>query len=296
MEKTDANNIMAVLKEATDGLLTEESLKAIEVAFTQAVEQRTTLNVEAALVKQDGEYASKLKSLLEAIDNDRATKLKKVIGAVDSNNAAKLQKVVKKYKSALAKEAADFKKSLVGSISKYLEVYLEQAIPQNFINEAVLDRKAQTVLNNLRQHLAVDSSLMKESVRGAVIDGKRQLNEAQSELEKATQQVQTLEEEIDKLRANLVFVEKTQNLPAKKRDYVRRVLAGKTSEFISENIDYTINLFEKTETDHVDSLREQAMKDIVSNDDAPVINESNNSKSVASNSDINPYMSELSKY
>ena len=296
MEKTDANNIMAVLKEATDGLLTEESLKAIEVAFTQAVEQRTTLNVEAALVKQDGEYASKLKTLLEAIDNDRATKLKKVIGAVDSNNAAKLQKVVKKYKSALAKEAADFKKSLVGSISKYLEVYLEQAIPQNFINEAVLDRKAQTVLNNLRQHLAVDSSLMKESVRGAVIDGKRQLNEAQSELEKATQQVQTLEEEIDKLRANLVFVEKTQNLPAKKRDYVRRVLAGKTSEFISENIDYTINLFEKTETDHVDSLREQAMKDIVSNDDAPVINESNNSKSVASNSDINPYMSELSKY
>lgn len=296
MEKTDANNIMAVLKEATDGLLTEESLKAIEVAFTQAVEQRTTLNVEAALVKQDGEYASKLKTLLEAIDKDRATKLKKVIEAVDSNNAAKLQKVVKKYKSALAKEAADFKKSLVGSISKYLEVYLEQAIPQNFINEAVLDRKAQTVLNNLRQHLAVDSSLMKESVRGAVIDGKRQLNEAQSELEKATQQVQTLEEEIDKLRASLVFTEKTQNLPAKKRDYVRRVLAGKTSEFISENIDYTIGLFDKTENDHVDSLREQAMKDIVSSDDAPVINESNSSKPVASNSDINPYMSELSKY
>lgn len=296
MEKTDANNIMAVLKEATDGLLTEESLKAIEVAFTQAVEQRTTLNVEAALVKQDGEYASKLKTLLEAIDKDRATKLKKVIEAVDSNNAAKLQKVVKKYKSALAKEAADFKKSLVGSISKYLEVYLEQAIPQNFINEAVLDRKAQTVLNNLRQHLAVDSSLMKESVRGAVIDGKRQLNEAQSELEKATKYVQTLEEELDKLRANLVFVEKTQNLPAKKRDYVRRVLAGKTSEFISENIDYTINLFEKSETDHVDSLREQAMKDIVSSDDAPVINESNSSKSVATSKDISPYMSELSKY
>lgn len=295
MEKTDANNIMAVLKEATDGLLTEESLKAIEVAFTQAVEQRTTLNVEAALVKQDGEYASKLKNLLEAIDKDRANKLKKVIEAVDTNNAGKLKKVVKKYKTALAKEAAEFKKSLVGSISKYLEVYLEQAIPQNFINEAVLDRKAQTVLNNLRQHLAVDSSLMKESVRGAVIDGKRQLNEAQSELEKATQRVQTLEEELDKLRANLIFTEKTQNLPTKKRDYVRRVLAGKTSEFINENIDYTIGLFDKTESEHVDSLREQAMKDIVSSDDAPVINESN-SNTKASNKNNNPYMAELSKY
>ena len=70
MEKTDANNIMAVLKEATDGLLTEESLKAIEVAFTQAVEQRTTLNVEAALADPDSIFYTYQKLIQLRKDND----------------------------------------------------------------------------------------------------------------------------------------------------------------------------------------------------------------------------------
>ena len=294
MDKSQLN-IISVIKEATEGLLSDDSLTAIETAFNSAVEEKTSLNVESALVKQDAEYADKLKALLEAIDKDRATKLVKVVEAVDSNNAVKLKKVVSKYKTALAKEA---KESLVGSISKYLEVYLEQSLPQNFINEAVLERKAQTVLENLRQHLAVDSALMKESVRTAVVDGKKQINEAHDELEKAQQRIKMLEEKLDKTQANLVFAEKTQNLPSKKREYVKRVLSGKTSEFIAENIDYTLGLFDKSESQQVDFLREQAMKDVVANDDVPVEQEIiAESANEAGNSDVKSmYLNELSKY
>lgn len=292
------HNIISVIKEATEGLLSESSLNAIETAFNGAVQEKTSLNVEAALVKQDAEYAEKLKNLLEAIDKDRATKLIKVVEAVDSNNAAKLKKVVSKYKTALAREATEFKKSLVGSLSKYLEVYLEQALPQNFINEAVLERKAQAVIENLRQHLAVDSALMKESVRTAVVDGKKQINEAHTELEKAQQRVRMLEEKLDKTKADLLFAEKTQNLPTKKRDYVKRVLSGKTSEFIAENIDYTLGLFDKSEAQQVDFLREQAMKDVVASDDAPVEQEiiAESTFDGGSNDVKNLYLNELSKY
>lgn len=288
-------NFVDVIKEATEGLLSEDSLVAIQEAFTQAVEQKTTINVEAALVKQDAEYADKLKSLLEAIDKDHTGKLVKLAEAIDTNNAVKLNKVVKKYKTALANEAKQFKNNLVGSISKYLEVYLEQAVPQQFINEAVLERKAQHVLDNLRQHLAVDSALMKESVRTAVVDGKKQIDEAQQELEKAQQRTKMLEEKLNKSQADLVLAEKTSTLPSKKRDYVKRVLDGKSAKFIAENIDYTIGLFDKTERDQVDFLREQAMQDVVATDDVPVrevVEESTRESPAVSNA----YLTELSKY
>jgi len=288
-------NFVDLIKEATEGILSEDSLVAIQEAFNQAVEQKTTVSVEAALVKQDAEYADKLKSLLEAIDNDHTGKLVKLAEAIDTNNAVKLNRVVKKYKTALANEAKQFKSNLVGSISKYLEVYLEQAVPQQFINEAVLERKAQHVLNNLRQHLAVDSALMRESVRTAVVDGKKQIDEAQQELEKAQQRTKMLEEKLNKAQADAVLAEKTSTLTSKKRDYVKRVLDGKSAKFIAENIDYTINLFEKTERDQVDFLREQAMLDVVATDDVPVrevVEESTHESPTVSNA----YLTELSKY
>lgn len=297
--KIDQNSFITSIKEATQGLLSEESLQAIEVAFNSATDQKVALSVEAALLKQDEEYANKLKALLEAIDKDRTAKLVKVVEAVDANNVAKLKKVVAKYKSSLAKEATEFKNSLVGSISKYLEVYLEQTIPQNFINEAVLERKAQKVLENLRNTLSVDSTLMNESVRDAIIDGKRQINEARSELEKAQQQVKAVNAELEKARAGVLFAEKTQNLPAKKREYVRKVLAGKSSAFIAENIDYTIALFDKSEAEQVDFLKEQALKDAVATDDAPVSQEviSENNADKTGNADVaSHYLAELAKY
>ena len=174
-------------------------------------------------------------------------------------------------------------------------MYLEQAVPQNFINEAVLERKAQKVLENLRSTLAVDSALMSESVRDGIIDGKRQINEALSELEKAQQEVATLKGSLEKARAGLLFAEKTQNLPNKKREYVRKVMSGKSSTFIAENIDYTIALFDKSEAEQTDFLKEQAMKDIVATDDAPsgeveVVVEATNSGSDTVKSS---YLSEL---
>jgi len=288
-------NFVDLIKEATEGILSEDSLVAIQEAFNKAVDQKTTVSIEAALVKQDAEYADKLKSLLEAIDNDHTGKLVKLAEAIDTNNAVKLNRVVKKYKTALANEAKQFKSNLVGSISKYLEVYLEQAVPQQFINEAVLERKAQHVLNNLRQHLAIDSALMRESVRTAVVDGKKQIDEAQQELEKAQQRTKMLEEKLNKAQADAVLAEKTSTLTSKKRDYVKRVLDGKSAKFIAENIDYTINLFDKTERDQVDFLREQAMLDVVATDDVPVrevVEESTYESPTVSNA----YLTELSKY
>ena len=109
--------ITDILQEKAEGILTEDTLQAIENAFNNKVK----LHVESALVKQDDEYSTKLEHLLEAIDIDHTKKLDKVIEAIDKNHGDKLISVVKKYSHAINEEATTFKKDLVNKVSKFLD-------------------------------------------------------------------------------------------------------------------------------------------------------------------------------
>jgi hypothetical protein len=291
-------DIINTIKESSNGLLTEESLNAIHSKFEEVVNEKVSLSVEAALVKQDGEYTEKLSSLVDAIDKNNTRKLHKLVEAIDKNHSAKLNKIVTKYKHALVSEAKTFKKSVVGSLSRYLEVYLEQAVPQEFINEAVKERKAQTVLNNLRKSLAIDSTLMKESIRGAVSDGRDQLIEANNKLATAEAEIAKLKRKVDRVEGEMVFEQKTSTLPTRKKEYVKRVLEGKSAAFIAENIEYTLNLFDKAAQDKTDLIREQAMNDVTAIDDAPVASKKPAiiAEKVEEVQNTSVYMSELSKY
>ena len=293
-----SKDIATLLKEATKGLLSDESLVAIKDSFESAVNDRVSINVEKALTEQDAEYTAKLEHLLEAIDTDHTRKLHRVVEAIDHNNASKLQAVVRKYSSALTEQAAEFKDTLVEQVSQYLDVYLEQAIPQASINEAVKNRKAHIVLENLRKSLAVDTALMSESVREAVIDGKTQIDQASSEAAQLREKVASLTEQNNKLQANLVFEQKTAQLPEQKKAYARRVLEGKSAKFVLENIDYTLSLFDKKEEERLDILKEEAFESRVVREHAIV--EEGVEESTQSQSTTTPflptYLSELGKY
>ena len=91
------------------------------------------------------------------------------------------------------------------SISDYLDVYLEEKIPSDSVQEAVKNTKARKVLESLRNHLAVDSALEKESIKEAVVDGHNQINEASSKLESVAKENAVLKEELETTKANLLF-------------------------------------------------------------------------------------------
>lgn len=291
-----SKDISTLLKESTKGLLSDESLAVIKESFDQAVNDRVAIHVEKALLEQDADYTRKLEHLLEAIDTDHVKKLHRVVGAIDANNAAKLQTVVEKYSTALTRQAKQFKNTLVEKLSRYLEVYLEKTIPQHSINEAVRNRKAAMVLENLRNMLAVDSALMRESVREAVLDGKSQITEAANAVASLQSQVKQLQDQLARAQADVVFEQKTAQLPEGKRAYARRVLAGKSADFILENIDYTLSLFDKKEEERLDVLREEAFEKRVVRE-TPVIEESTeSSETPVANTHLDHYLSELSKY
>ena len=171
------NNIKEALKEEAKDLLSEDNLNEIETAFNTAVSERATLAVEAALVQQDDDHAQKVQQLLEAIDEDHTKKLHRIVEAINTNHSQKLVQVVNKMSGQLQNEAVNFKGNLVDNVSNYLDLYLEKTFPQDMLEEAVNNKRADQMLGELRKMLAVDMALAKDSIKGAVVDGKKQINE-----------------------------------------------------------------------------------------------------------------------
>ena len=284
-------NISQILKEATDGAIDEAVLTQIETAFEERLAEKTKIHVDQALFEQDELYTSKLEKLLEAIDVDHSKKLNKVVEAIDKDRTSKLKAVVSKYEKVLTEDANTFKGELVESISTYLDQFLQETIPAADIQEAVKNKKAIKVLEGIRNNLAIDSALEKESIKDAVIDGHKQINEASIKLESALQEKSVIEKELMTLKSNLLIEQKTSNLDERSAKYIKKVLSGKSPEFIAENFDYTLKLFSKKEESRLESLKVEALNDTVKID--RVIAEKVEEPTAAP---FNPYLSELSKY
>lgn len=291
--------ISQILKESTKGLLSEESLSQIQTAFNEAVKQRVQIHVEKALTEQDADYTQKLEQLLEAVDADHTSKLKKVVQAIDVNRAQKLQEVAKRYSRALTEQANEFKSSLVNQVDRFFNVYLEKMIPAKALNEAVRNKKALMVLENLRNSLGVDTALMKRSLREAIIDGRDQIAEAAQTAAQYKKEALTLKESLEKTRAALVLEQKLAPLSDKKKAYAKRVLDGKSSQFITENIDYTLSLFDKKEEERLEVLKEEAFESRTVKSDRVVIEEEYTPEPVEekiTSPFVGNYLSELGKY
>lgn len=256
------NTVTDQLKKAAADVLSEETLGEIEQAFNESVaskaEELAQLRVEKALIEQDEEHAVKLEKLLEAIDADHTNKLKRVVESIDKSHAEKLKTVVERFRGEIDQDAKMFKEGLVDNISNYLDLYIEKQIPSEDIQEAVKNRHALNLLENLRKALSVDSAITNEHVREAVIDGKKQLDEAAETLAQLKQENETLKESLQVKEASLTLDKLTQDLPANKKRHLQKMFDGKSVEFINENFEYTLDMFEKSEADKIDALKEQA--------------------------------------
>ena len=285
-------DIKQILSEATNGALNEEVLSEIENVFNQKINDKVEIHVEAALNEQDELYTEKLNELVKKIDEDHSSKLKSVVEALDNDRTNKLKLVIDKYEGALDGEAEEFQSTLIESISDYLDVYLEEKIPVESVQEAVKNTKAKKILEGLRSHLAVDSALEKESIKEAVIDGHNQINEASKKLESVAKENAVLKEELDTAKASLVLEQKTAGLDKRVKQYINKVMQGKDAEFIAENFDYTLKLFKKKESNRLETLKEEALS-TRDNVDRVIYEDTKQEIVEESNS---PYLSELSKY
>ena len=294
-----AKDIKDTLKEGTNDLLSEEVLNEIQAVFNESVQEKAGLTTESALVQQDEDHAKKVKELLEAIDDDHVKKLKRIVGAITENHTQKLKQIVRKYTGDVHNEASEFKGKMVDDVSNYLDIYLEKTFPQDMLDEAVNNKRADNLLCEIQKMLSVDMALAKDSIKGAVVDGKKQINEANVQLATVVHENDTLKRELADAKSHALLEHLSQDLPEVKKNYVKKVLGDKDTEFITENFDYTVQLFQKeTEQSNVRLQREartqvkgdvdSVVEEVVVENTSPVVEEADPM--------FNTYMGELGKY
>lgn len=255
-------DIKDLLKEATKDTLSEDNLKKIQEAIESKADElaksKYSLKLEAALAKQDAEYAEKLETFLEEIDTDHTNKMKKLVEGIDQKHFGMLQSVISKYKKEYLTECQKFKDQMVSKVDKFFDIVVEEQIPKKELMEAVENTRSKVVLEQIAKLIGVDKIQQNKLVKEGLIDAKTQidtLNEKVEELEKERKKL--INEKIAAKRSELL-TEKTKGLPRVKKQYIEKVLGNKSIEFIKENFDYTLALFDEEEDSNREILKEEA--------------------------------------
>lgn len=276
-------NIISILQEKFKDHLSEESLDVIAQAFNESVqsavveqtsnmnevieqranelaEERVKLQVEAATIRIDEEHSAKLQHLLESIDSDHTAKLQKLVEAIDADHTAKLKKVlsaiddkhtvmleqvIEKYENTLQNEAVAYKEKLVEDVSNYIELYIDRLIPQTQIDEATQNIQARRVLEQVRQLVSIDEEYINSEIKEALVDGKRTIDSLRNELNEAVSTNRDLSQKLTGVESALLLENKTKSLPEDTRRYVKRLLKDKPVDYIKENYQYVVEMFEK---------------------------------------------------
>lgn len=284
-------NLKNLFTEDVQKILTDDTLTAIE----EAIENRTTLAVDAALAEQDDVYAEKLKTLVESIDADRTRKMKKLMESLDKDRSAKLVKVIKKYEREQNTDMVKFKKELLESVGVFLDEFINETISKEDLAQAVKNKTAYTMLSNLRNVLSIDSATMNESVAGPILKAKEEHDAVLAENAKLKENLKLLREQKEDALKGLFLENKTAKFPETKRNFIRKALGDKSLKFIQENLEYTVRLFDKQEKKQLQTLKEDAIQGRKEKPDyvktEKVITEKVNKKEDA----YDPYVAEMEK-
>lgn len=314
--------IKNILSEQFKDLITEETLTAIEEAFNQAVVEKTkekiqlesesikqtldeayTQKLEAVVEKIDLDHSAKLKKLVEAIDMDHAAKLQKLVKGIDKKHTAMLQQVIEKYEGEVAEEAKNFQTNLVEELSNYIDLYIDRAVPTEQIAEAVNNIKAAKQLDQIRQIVGITEEFVDSEVKEALVDGKQTIDSLRAELSESLQENTKLNARANKAEAYILLEQKTSDMPFAKKQYINKLLSNKSPQYIKENFNYVMEMFERNSQDEIDEVKETVKQEFINApkiDRPQIIEEKQNfnneiERDSSSSEGVSGYLNEMKK-
>lgn len=238
-------DITKILESVDKEILTEDTLNKIKECFEIAVEEKVNtkiqLAVESALLEQDEDYAVKLQQVIDTIDLDHSNKLNEVLEAVDTKHLAQLQQIKEKYENELTNAASAHLEKLTEDLDSYLNSYVEELIPLSLVQEAAKNTYASRLLNEAKSVLSVDEKFASKQFKSAVKDGANQINQLEEELKRTKAQ-------LNSTKAKTFLESKLQHMPRAKANFIKQRLNGKPLDFIKENFKFVETLYEDRES------------------------------------------------
>ena len=203
-----------IFEQIDKNIFNEDTLKQvsaiIEAKVNEKTEARVTLAVEAATQTLDEEMTDKMthlvKTIKENIDKDHLAKIQYVVEQLNTDHLAKMVTLKENYDKVLKETAQQHKMTLVESVDTFLEKYIYKNLPKQVIEEAAKNNHVKNLIQEARKVLGVDEKFVKNNVKEAFIDGKKQMD-------KLIQENAQLKQSKNKEEVQRFLVEKTDNLP-----------------------------------------------------------------------------------
>lgn len=294
-------DIKELLKESTKDMLSEENLNKIVEAIDKKAEtiseSKTQQKVEVALAKQDANYTKMLEKLLVDIDKNHTGKMETLVEAIENKHTKMLEHIVTKYKGLLITEAKEYKENLVTKIDKFFDLVIEEQIPSDQIQEAVDNTRYKLLIEQIGNMIGADKIRNNDLVKEGIEDAKSQIDVLTEQVKTLKKEKNTLIKEKENVDADKLLTEKCKGLPKVKQDYLKRMLVGKNVEFITENFDYTLELFDEKESNDIEKLKSEAQQNSkvisekIDRNEEEIIQENKTNDPV-----LDMYMGELNKY
>lgn len=291
-----------ILESLGSELLTDEVKAAIVESFDNAVNERVNerveLEVKNQLEKIDEDHTEKVEKLIEAIDENHTNMFKNVVSKIDEAHTKKLQTVVKKFQTEMNENAESFKGQLVEKISKFLDLKIDSLIPVDHLKEAVENIEARKLVNEIKKIVSYDPESLTPEFKEALKEGHDTIESLRKEVNEKTKEVMGITEQLNTLKANVLLEGKLQGLSESKKKFITKFMTGKAPEYIENNFQYVVEMFEEDESNKADLLKEQAKSKSVSKTVTPppsklvseVVTESSETESV---DDVSQYLKDM---
>ena len=287
------DELKPIFEQIDKNIFNEDTLKQvsaiIEAKVNEKTEARVTLAVEAATQTLDEEMTDKMthlvKTIKENIDKDHLAKIQYVVEQLNTDHLAKMVTLKENYDKVLKETAQQHKMTLVESVDTFLEKYIDKNLPKQVIEEAAKNNHVKNLLQEARKVLGVDEKFVKNNVKEAFIDGKKQMD-------KLIQENAQLKQSKNKEEVQRFLVEKTANLPTELAKFLKKGFENKPLNLVKENFDYMVEMYEVREKKKKTTLLNES-KPIVSNVDRSTISgdaliTESSSKNNSSTAPLNP--------
>jgi hypothetical protein len=253
-----------VLNDEIKQAITESFNTAVNEAVEQKINERVELELKNLEEKIDEDHTAKVQKLIESIDESHTKMFQDVVRKIDESHTKKLETVVEKFQTEMNENAEVFKQDLVKKVSKFLDLKIDEMVPENHLHEAVENIQSRKLVSEIKKLLSYDPESVNDDVKVALKEGYDAIESLKDQLNEKAKENLTIKEELNRFKAEVLLEGKTKDLPDSKRKFVYKFMADKTPEYIENNFSYVVEMFEENENSKTEVLKESATKKTVS--------------------------------
>ena len=137
-------------------------------------------------------------------------------------------------------------------------------VPQDQLKEAVENIQSRKLVSEMKKLLSYDPDSINDDVKTALKEGYDAIETLKSEINEKSKENLVLKEEVNSIKAQVILENKTKGLPESKRNFVEKFMKDKTPEYIENNFQYVVEMFEENEKSEKEVLVESAKENSVS--------------------------------